>query len=113
MRAQAMQRKRPQKPIKQKPAKVKERAQVFASAARRDSFKIAEEKPCCDAPDIISVFSEEEHAFKDKIVGEEGSVDYFDDKVCNKHKYEFTDRQQLREAVVWAEILKEPKALQQ
>ena len=105
---------RPQKLKKQKSVKVdaKKSAQVFKSAVKRDPFKIAEEEPCCDAPDVISVFSEEAHAFKSKTVGAEGSVDCFGDEVCNKHKYEFTDRQQLRQAVVWAEILKKPKALQ-
>jgi len=109
---QKMQLKRSQKPKQQKSAKAKESAQVFRSAVKKDPFKIAEEEPCCDAPDVISVFSEEAHAFKSKTVGEEGSVDYFGDDVCNKHKYEFTDRQQLKQAVVWAEILKKPKALQ-
>ncbi len=111
---QSMRKKVIQKPKEQKYAnKDKEKkTQVFASAARRDPFKIAEQKSFRDSPDVISVYSEEERAFKNKIVGEEGSVDHFGDKVCNKHKYKFTNFKNMKQAVVWAEILKKPKALQ-
>jgi hypothetical protein len=105
---------RPQKLKKKKRVNVdaKKSAQVFKSAVRRDPFKIVKEEPCCDAPDVISVFSEEEHAFKSKTIGEEGRVDDFGDNVCNKHRYEVKGRDQLKQAIVWAEILKKPKALQ-
>jgi hypothetical protein len=115
---QSMQRKNPQKPEQPKYKKVKEaakaakhNAQVFASADRKNQFKTEEQKSFRDPQDVITA-TEEEHAFKDKIVGEEGSVDHFDDDAGKKNKYEFSERQNLKQAVVWAEILKPPKALQ-
>jgi hypothetical protein len=104
---------KPQKLKKKKLVKVepKKSAQVFKSAVKRDPFKIAEEESCCGAAEVISVFSEEEHAFKSKTIGEEGSVDKFGDDVCNKHRYEVKGQDQLKQAIVWAEILKKPKAL--